>query len=40
MINNIIVSVGAFCLGYSLTGIYGIDGLILALGFICLFEVR
>jgi len=33
-------TIGSFCLGFSLTGIYGfLDGTILAVGIICMFKV-
>jgi hypothetical protein len=40
MINDIVRSIGFFCLGYSLTSMYGLNGLILAIGVICLYKVR
>ena len=33
-------AIGSFCLGFSLTGIYGfLNGTILAVGIICMFKV-
>jgi len=35
-----IFAIGSFCLGFSLTGIYGLlDGTILAVGIICMVKV-